>query len=108
MFNNGDELKQKLMKLKFGTSGESSTGAYKKMIEAQWKWLNSPSKEGDFYLKNFWLEDNLGIWIDLFRMKQKTLNISLDSFVKQSEARKKEEESKVIKRSSSREAVITM
>lgn len=108
LFNSGDELKQKLMKLKFGTSGESSTGAYKKMIEAQWKWLNSPCKEGDFYLKNFWLEDNLGIWIDLFRMKQKTLNISLDSFVKQSEARKKEEESKVIKRSSSGEAVITM
>lgn len=108
LFNNSDELKQKLMKLKFGTSGESSTGAYKKMIEAQWKWLNSPCKEGDFYLKNFWLEDNLGIWVDLFRMKQKTLNISLDSFVKQSEARKKEEEAKIIKRSASREAIITM
>lgn len=108
LFNTGDELKEKLMKLKFGTSGESSTGAYKKMIEAQWKWLNSPCKEGDFILKNFWLEDNLGIWIDLFRMKQKTLNVSLDAFVKQSEARKKEEEAKIIKKSASGEAVITM
>ena len=109
LFNNSDELKDKLMKLKFGTGGHgSSAGVYRKIINAQWKWLNSPCHEGDFDLKNFWLEDNLQIWIDLFRLKQKTLKISLDSFVKQNEARKKLEAEKVIKKSASGEAVITL
>lgn len=97
------------MKLKFGTGGYgSSASIYRKIIDSQWKWLNSPCHEGDFDLKNFWLEDNLQIWIDLFRLKQKTLKISLDSFVKQNEARKKLEAEKVIKKSASGEAVITL
>ena len=92
------------MKLKFG-----SAGIYKNIIESQWKWLNSPCREGDFNLKNFWLEDNLSeVWIPLFRLKQKTLNISLDSFVKQNEARKKLEAEKIIKKSASGEAIITL
>ncbi len=33
--------------------------------------------EGSFDLKNFWLEDNLNIYIDLKRLRQKPLNISL-------------------------------
>lgn len=103
LFTTGDELKEKLMKLKFG-----STGLYEKMINAQWKWLNSPCKEGDFNLKNFWLEDNLGIWIDLFRLKPKTFRVSLDSFVKQFDARKKAEAEKLIKKSASGEAIITL
>lgn len=103
LFTTGDELKEKLVKLKFG-----STGLYEKMINAQWKWLNSPCREGDFNLKNFWLEDNLGIWIDLFRLKQKTLRVSLDSFVKQFDARKKAEAEKLIKKSASGEATITL
>lgn len=48
LFTTGAELKDKLMKLKFGTSGEGSAGAYRKIIEQQWHWLNSPCKEGDF------------------------------------------------------------
>lgn len=60
-------------------------------------------------MKNFWLEDNLNeVWVPLFRLKQKTLGVSLDSFVKQSEARKKAEAEKVIKKSESGEAVITL
>ena len=54
LFNASDDLREKLMKLKFG-----SAGLYKNIIEKQWAWLNSPCKEGDFNLKNFWLEDNL-------------------------------------------------
>ena len=48
------------------------------------------------------------VWVPLFRLKQKTLRVSLDSFVKQSEARKKAEAEKVIKKSESGEAVITL
>lgn len=109
LFSSSDDLKDKLMKLKFGTGGYgSSASIYKKIIEAQWKWLNSPCHEGDFDLKNFWLEDNLQIWIDLFRLKQKSLHVSLDAFVKQNEARKKMEAEKVIKKSASGEAIITL
>ncbi len=72
LFDTAEELKAILLKLKF-----SSAGAYKSMIESQWKWLNTPCHEGSFDIKNFWLEDNLGIHIDLRRLRQKPMNISL-------------------------------
>jgi len=43
LFDTADELKDKLMKFKWW-----SVGAYQKTIEKQWKWLNSPTIEGDF------------------------------------------------------------
>lgn len=86
LFNSSDELKQKILGLKF-----SSVGAYQKTIEAQWKWLNSPCHEGDFDLKNFWLEDNLQIYIDLNRLRPKTLNISYANFEKQYKERQEKE-----------------
>jgi len=58
-----------------------STESYKSLIERQWKWLNAPCKEGDFNLKNFWMEDNLNIYIDMMKMRSKTLQISFNSFV---------------------------
>lgn len=91
LFNDSNDLKDKLLKLKF-----ASTGVYHDMIERQWKWLNSPCKEGDFNIRNFWLEDNLNIWIDLLRLRQKTLTVSMSSFVDQFKARKVEEEKKKI------------
>lgn len=54
LFDTSEELKQKLTKLKFETVNH-----YKSMIERQWKWLNTPCKEGDFYIKSYWLEDNV-------------------------------------------------
>lgn len=109
LFSSGDDLREKLIKLKFGVKGESSAAAYRRIVERQWKWLNSPCKEGDFMLKNFWLEDNLlDIWVPLFKLKQKTLNVSLSGFVTQFEARKKAEAEKLIKKSASGEAVITL
>ena len=75
-----------LMKLKF-----SSAKIYEDIIERQWKWLNAPIREGDFNLRNFWLEDNLNIYVDLFRLRQKTLTVSMKSFGEQYEARKKKE-----------------
>lgn len=60
-----------------------SAGAYRSIIEDQWKWLNSPCHEGDFDIQNFWLEDNLKIFIDMSRLRQKTITISMTSFDEQ-------------------------
>ena len=68
LFNDGNDLKEKLLKLKF-----SSMGVYESIIENQWKWLNAPCHEGDFDIKNFWLEDNKDIWIDLMQLRDKTV-----------------------------------
>ena len=101
LFDTSDELKEKLMKFKF-----ASTGVYRSMIEQQWKWLNTPCKEGDFQLNNYWLEDNLGIWVDLFRLKQKTMQVSFKAFVAQQAKRKEEEEKNTIAKSASGNAMI--
>lgn len=61
------------------------------MAEQQWKWLNTPCREGDFELRNYWLEDNLSMWLDMLRLRSKTLKVSLNSFAAQYEAKKKKE-----------------
>ena len=86
LYDTADELKALLLKLKF-----TSVGAYQKIIQQQWKWLNSPTHEGSFDLKNFWLEDNLNIHIDLRRLRQKPLQISFKLLAKNYEAMVKEE-----------------
>lgn len=63
IYSSQEELKDKLLKLKF-----SSSGSYKKTIEYNWKWLNSKHEDGNCNLNNYWLESNLGIWIDLFSL----------------------------------------
>ena len=68
--------------------------------------MNSPCHEGDFDIKNFWLEDNLNISIDMNRLKQKTLSVSYASFVQQYNARKTAEAQSVIAKSESGEAMI--
>lgn len=83
LFDTPTELKEKLLKLKF-----ASAGAYQSMIGDQWKWLNTPCHEGDFDIKNYWLEDNLHIWIDMFRLRQKTINVGLNGFIVQYKKRK--------------------
>ena len=104
LFDTADELKDKLMKFKW-----QSTGAYQKSIEKQWKWLNSPTVEGDFEIRNFWLEDNLpNVWAPIFKMRQKGLTLSLKNFMKNYEARKAEEEKKTLYKSESGKAVITL
>ena len=86
LFDDANELKKCLSQLQ-----NMSSDSYKSMIERQWKWLNSPCKEGDFNLRNYWLEDNLNIHIDMLRIRSKTLHISMSSFVQQYEARMKKE-----------------
>ena len=91
LFDTQEELKEKLLKLKL-----SSSKIYTDIIDRQWRWLNSPCHEGDFDLHNFWLEDNLNVHIDLFKMRQKPLNVSLAVFAKQYEARKAQEKANTI------------
>lgn len=104
LFDSADELKQKLLKLKF-----SSAHIYKSIIDRQWKWLNSPCKEGDFMLNNYWLEDNvMNVWLPIFKMRQKGLNISLKNFMSQFDKRKEEEKKKLLFMSESGKAKVTL
>ena len=65
MFSTQEELKDKLEELKF-----CSVGAYGKIVQNQWNFLNSPRKEGDCQLRDSWLEDNLeSTWIPTMRIK---------------------------------------
>jgi glycosyltransferase involved in cell wall biosynthesis len=91
LFDTADELKEKILKLKF-----MSRGAYSSLIERQWKWFHTPCKEGSVVLKNYWLEDNLDIWINIFRLRQKGLNISFNAFKTQYENSIKSEEEKTL------------
>ena len=93
LFDSSADLKNKLMRLKF-----ASAGVYRNIIDRQWKWLNSEHDEGDFHVKSFWQEDNLKIWLDMFKPRQKGLMISLDAFTKQYASRKaKEKENTLFK-----------
>jgi hypothetical protein len=78
LFNDGKDLEEKLKKLKF-----SSVGAYRSIIEDNWKVFNTPKKDGDFTVKNWWLDDNLDMWIDLFKLKPKAPTCSLSRYIKQ-------------------------
>lgn len=90
-FSSSDELVQKIRKLKF-----MSAGSYRDIIDRQWKWLNSPCHEGDFDIQNFWLEDNLRIFVDMNRLRQKTLSISMSNFAEQYEKRKENDQQNTI------------
>ena len=91
LFKDSADLRQMLQKLKF-----MSAGAYRSMIEQQWKWFHTPCREGDFDIKNFWLEDNLGVWIDLSRLRPKTAAFRMSSLLAQYAARKKAEAEQTI------------
>jgi len=91
LFDTGAELKEKLLKFKM-----LSPDRYGDIIERNWKWLNSPHHEGDFDVKNWWLEDNIGIHIDMLRMRSKPVNVSFTSFLQQYEARKLKQEKSTI------------
>jgi len=91
LFSDSSQLKQMLNKLKF-----MSVGAYRSMIEQQWKWLHTPCREGDFDIKNFWLEDNIGIWVDMFRLRPKTALFSIRNIMQQYEQRIRTEAEQII------------
>lgn len=91
LFTTGEQLKKMLLELKF-----KSVGAYKGIIEAQWKWLNDKHREGDFQINGYWLEDNMNIWIDMLRLRNKPYNVSISVFAKSYEERKKKEQESTI------------
>lgn len=68
LFSNGEELKDKILKIKF-----MSSGAYSSLVEANYKWFCSPHEDGDFRISNCWLDDNMRIWYDLFRLRKKPM-----------------------------------
>ena len=91
MFTDGNDLKQKLLNLKF-----ASSGVYQKIIETQWKWLNTPCHEGDFDLKNFWMEDNLNIWFDLSKLPSRCYSCSLKVYLDIKAKKEKEMKEKTV------------
>ena len=91
LFENSDQLKSMLQKLKF-----MSTGAYRSIIENQWKWFHTPCREGDFVIKNYWLEDNLDIWINLSKLRPKCPKFGLSGIIQQYLEHKKVKEESII------------
>lgn len=91
MFKDVNELYDKLFKL-IG----SSTGAFEKCIDHNWKFINSPREECGFSLSNWWLEDNLQIWIDFFKMRPKMSIVDMSRFVELYKARKQEEKNNLL------------
>ena len=91
LFDTGDELKEKLFKLKY-----SSAKIYEDIITNQWQWLNSKHVEGDFTINNYWLEDNLNIWTNIFRLRPKTIQVSINIFANNYEQHKKTEQENTI------------
>ena len=76
LFKTSDDLTVKIKHLAY----QMSTGVYTSIIERQWRWLNSPAKEGDFELKNWWMEDNFSIWLSLLRMPHRSSTVSFEMF----------------------------
>lgn len=91
LFSSGEELKAKILEIKF-----ASAGVYRSMIDSNWKWLNSPKMDGDRMVQNGWLEDNMGVWMDIFRMRQKCVNVSMKKFLDQRKQRLEKEKEKVV------------
>lgn len=85
LFDNGDELKDKLLKLKF-----ASAGVYRSIIDENWKWFNSPKRDGDFNIKNGWLEDNLNLWVDMFKLKPRAPVCSMSLYCQHKQAKEQE------------------
>lgn len=93
LFSSGEELKSKIMEIKF-----ASAGVYRNIVETNWKWLNSPKLDGDYQIRNGWLEDNMDIWTQIFKMRQKGLKISLKNFIEKMKEVERKNEKNVIYR----------
>lgn len=87
LFSTPDELKDKLLKMKFG-----SNGVYQKMIEQNWKWLNSPREDGNYKLNDSWLESNLGVWLQQFCLPRKSSTVIESKNGETNDGKQKEQE----------------
>lgn len=84
LFNNSEDLHKKLLEFKF-----MSVGKFESMIEAQWRFLNTPHNECGIPANSWWMEDNISAWMAVFGMKKKAPTVSLSKFI---EAVKQQEE----------------
>lgn len=91
LFSSGDELKSKILEMKF-----VSAGVYRNIIETNWKWLNSSKPDGDYVIRNGWLEDNMDIWMQIFKMRQKGPKISLKDFLRKMDETRSKNDQNVI------------
>lgn len=91
LYSSSDELLEKVLKLK-----SMSSTVFEDIIRRQYRFLNSPFQEVQCSLKNWWLEDNMDIWMKLFRLPYKSMLCSLDKFreVKEREENDKKEAEK--------------
>ena len=85
LFRNSNELISKIKGIE-----KMSASVYSSIIENQWRWLNSPNKEGGWNSPNWWLEGNYDPWIKLWQMRHKSVEISLAKYLEMKEQREKD------------------
>ena len=66
LWNDGAELKEKLLDM-----SKWSQERFRKTIEAQRKYIDTPIKECGLELKNWWREDNINGWARIWAVPQK-------------------------------------
>lgn len=66
MFSSQEELRRKL--IDFQTMSDKR---FESIIQSQFNFLNRPTVEAGCQLNNWWLEDNLGLWVDICRIPQR-------------------------------------
>lgn len=82
LFKTSDDLLLQLEKLQM-----MSANVFSDIIARQWKWLNSPTTECGWNLKNWWMEDNIDVWIKLFSMRQKGQILSFSKYLEVKDAK---------------------
>lgn len=85
LFNNAADLYEKIQWFQ-----KMSASVFGDIIENQWKWLNSPHKEGGWNSPNWWLENNYEPWIKLWQMRHKSSELSLAKYVEAKKQKEKE------------------
>lgn len=73
LWTSADDLKQKLIEFT-----HMSAERYQSIVKAQWTWLNSPAEEVGYKLKNWWLEDNIDVWLPVFAQPQRMTQAKAD------------------------------
>lgn len=102
LFRNSDELINKIKGIE-----KMSASVYSSIIENQWRWLNSPNKEGGWNSPNWWLEDNYDPWIKLWQMRHKSVEISLAKYLEMKAQREKEAKQCVVLSKNNGDLLIT-
>ena len=91
LFNNADDLLEKIQWLQ-----KMSASVFGDIIENQWKWINSPHKEGGWNSPNWWLESNYEPWIKLWQMRHKSSELSLAKYIESKKRKEKEAKESVV------------